>query len=107
MMRIKLNRKLLVFVMIITAVLSQQVFASQPTLVTGTVELTKAATGWLLILIPTVAGLVLGYLAITKATATDQSIISEKNRLMKNVLIGAVLAESASGLVTLILGYYK
>lgn len=81
--------------------------ADTPKLVTGTVELFRAATTWLLIIIPVGAGLFLGIHAIQKALSTDQAVIAEKNKLMKNVLIGAAIAETASGLATIFLSFYN
>lgn len=81
--------------------------AAQPKLVSGTVALFQSITTWLLIIIPVGAGAVLGYHALQKSLSDDQAVIAEKNKLMKNVLIGAAVAETASGLVTIILGFYK
>lgn len=82
-------------------------YAADPVLVTGTVALFQAITGWLLILIPVVAGCFLGYHAFTKMATDDTAVIAEKNRHMKNVIISAAIAETASGLITVILGFYK
>lgn len=81
--------------------------ATAPKLVTGTVELFKTATTWLLIIIPVAAGLYLGFHALMKSLAEDNAVIAEKNKLMKNVLIGAAIAEGASGLVTVVLSFYS
>lgn len=83
------------------------VYAAQPKLVSGTVALFQAITGWLLLIIPVGAGAVLGYHALQKSLTDDQAIIAEKNKMMKNVIIGAAIAETASGLVTIILGFYS
>lgn len=82
------------------------VYASQPKLVSGTVALFQAATGWLLVIIPVGAGCVLGYTALQKSLTDDHAIVAEKNKMMKNVLIGAAIAESAAGLVTAVLAFY-
>lgn len=81
--------------------------AQPPKLVTGTVELFKTITTWLLLIIPVGAGAVLGFQALQKSLSDDQAVIAEKNKMMKNVIIGAAIAETASGLVTLILGFYQ
>lgn len=80
--------------------------AEQPKIVTGTVDLFQAATGWLLLIIPVGAGLFVGYHALQKSLTDDQAVISEKNKLIKNTIVGAIIAETASGLVTLILSFY-
>lgn len=77
-----------------------------PKLVTGTVNLFKAATTWLLLIIPVGAGAVLGYQALQKSLTDDSAVIAEKNKMMKNVLIGAAIAETAAGLVTVVLSFY-
>lgn len=83
------------------------VYADEPKLVSGTLALLTAATSWLTGLIPVGSGLFLGYHAWLKSMSEDQAIIAEKNRLMKNVLIGAAIATTASGLARIILGFYS
>lgn len=97
----------LILGLILTAFFVTPAFATQPKLVSGTVALFKAITGWLLLIIPVGAGAVLGYHALQKSLSDDQAVIAEKNKQMKNVIIGAAIAETASGLVTIILGFYK
>ncbi len=87
-------------------IMTTNAYAGQPKLVTGTVALCQSATTWLLAIIPVGAGAMLGYQALQKSLTDDQAIIAEKNKFMKNVLIGAAIAESASGLVTVILSFY-
>jgi len=82
------------------------VYAGTPQLVTGTVNLFRAISGWLLLIIPVGAGAVLGYHALQKSLSDDHAVIAEKNKMMKNVIIGAAIAETASGLVTLVLSFY-
>ena len=93
--------------LMLTAIFITPTFATQPKLVSGTVALFQAITGWLLVIIPVGAGAVLGYHALQKSLSDDQAVIAEKNKQMKNVIIGAAIAETASGLVTVILGFYK
>lgn len=87
--------------------ISTQVHAATPKLVSGTIDLFKAATGWLTLIIPSGAGVFLAYHATQKALSDDQAVIAEKNKLMKNVIIGAAVATTASGLATIILGFYS
>lgn len=96
---------LLVFLLI--GITTNHVYAATPKLVTGTVELAKAVTTWLLLIIPVGAGAILGIFAIQKMLADDPGVIAEKNKMMKNVLVGAAVAETASGLVTVILSFYS
>lgn len=97
----------LVLTAMVGVAMSTNVYAAQPKLVTGTVSLFQALTGWLLLIIPVGAGAVLGYQALQKSLTDDQAVIAEKNKMMKNVIIGAAIAETASGLVTIILSFYK
>jgi len=82
-------------------------YAGTPKLVTGTVALFTAAGGWLLLIIPVGAGAVLGYHALQKSLSDDHAVIAEKNKFIKNVIIGAILAETAVGLITVILSFYS
>lgn len=97
-----------VLAMIMATVYATPAYATTtPKLVSGTVDLFKAVTTWLLLIIPVGAGAVLGYHALQKSLTDDQAIIAEKNKMMKNVIIGAAIAETASGLVTIVLGFYS
>lgn len=82
-------------------------FAAQPKLISGTVALLSAVSGWLLLIIPVGAGAFLGYQALQKSLTDDQAVIAEKNKLMKNTLVGAAIAMTADGLATLVLSFYK
>lgn len=86
--------------------MANPVYAGTPTLVTGTVKLFQAGTTWLLLIIPVGAGAVLGYTALQKSLTDDHAVVAEKNKMMKNVVIGAAVAETAAGLVTTFLGFY-
>jgi hypothetical protein len=102
----KVFNTLVLSLMLFLAV-SFNAYASTPRLISGTVDLFRAITGWLLLIIPVGAGAVLGYQALQKSLTDDQAVISEKNKMMKNVIIGAAIAETASGLVTVILSFYS
>lgn len=93
----------LVFIMVVAI----NAYAGEPKVVSGTKLLFADGTLWLSGLIPVGAGLMLGFQAFQKSMTDDTAVIAEKNRFMKNVLIGAAIAESASGLAALILNYYK
>ena len=81
-------------------------YAATPRIVTGTYDLLQAATGWLLIIIPVGAGLFVGFHALQKSMTEDQAVIAEKNKLIKNTIISAIVAECASGIITAILSFY-
>lgn len=88
-------------------VMMTQGYANTPKLVSGTAALFEAVSRWLLVIIPVGAGAVLGYHALQKSLSDDQAVIAEKNKQMKNVIIGAAIATTASGLVSIILGFYS
>ena len=77
-----------------------------PKIVTGTVALFKAGSLWLLLIIPVGAGFFMGYHALQKSMSDDDAVIADKNKKIKNTLIGAVIAETATGLVAAILAFY-
>ena len=97
---------LLLSIIVLTAFASPVAYASPPKLVTGTVDFFRSATAWLLIIIPVGAGFFLGYHAFEKSLSNDQAVIAEKNKLMKNVLIGSAIAVTASGAITIFLSFY-
>lgn len=99
--------KIFIMSLILSSSYTSSVFAATPKIVTGTVALFRAATSWLLLIIPLGAGSYVGYHALQKSLTDDQGVISEKNKLIKNTIIGAIIAECASGLVTVILGFYS
>ena len=97
----------LVLSTMIFTTMANPAYAGQPKLVSGTVALFTAVTGWLLLIIPVGAGAVLGYTALQKSLTDDHAVVAEKNKMMKNVIIGAAIAESAAGLVTALLAFYS
>jgi hypothetical protein len=100
---------LLVVGFIFTALVTSPTFASAstPKLVSGTVDLFDDILSWLLLIIPGGMAIMLAYHAFTRSMADDPATIAEKNKLMKNVVIGGLLAFSASGLIKIILAYYQ
>jgi hypothetical protein len=96
----------LVLSLMLASSLVSNASATQPKIVSGTLNLFAAASGWLLLIIPVGAGLFVGYHALQKSLTDDQAVIAEKNKLIKNTVIGAIIAECADGLITVILGFY-
>lgn len=96
-----------IMTIVATTTMTNIVHAGQPKLVSGTVALFAAISGWLLIIIPGGAGAILGWHAFQKTLTDDQATIAEKNKLMKNVIIAAAVAETASGIITIVLNFYK
>lgn len=96
----------IVYSMMIGMAMTSSAYAGTPKLITGTVKLFQTITTWLLLIIPVGAGAVLGYQALQKSLTDDQAVVAEKNKMMKNVVIGAAIAETASGLITVILSFY-
>lgn len=85
----------------------ESTLAADPKFVTGAKTLLSDVLKWVLILVPVAAAAMIGYHALMKTLSDgDPAVIAEKNKKMKNVLIGAIIAMSASGLVTAILAYF-
>ncbi|MCX7884646.1 MAG: hypothetical protein N2448_06415 [Caloramator sp.] len=83
-------------------------FAAEPKIVSGTVQFMKDLLTWILVLVPAGGGVMIGYHAIMKALSDgDASVIADRNRKMKNVLISCAIAESASGIIAAFLAYFK
>ncbi|HHV30704.1 MAG TPA: hypothetical protein GXX73_14200 [Clostridium sp.] len=82
-------------------------YADDPKLITGTVNLFKQVTKWLLLIIPVGAGAFAGWHAFQKSMSDDEAVIAQKNKLIKNTIIGAAIAVTADGLITAILAFYK
>lgn len=87
--------------------LNSSIVSAEPDIITGTKDLFSDITKWLLILIPLGIGAFVGFQALQKGMTEDQAEIAHKNKVIKNSIIGGILAVSASGLINLILGYYK
>lgn len=97
---------ILILTVVVLLSITPPAYAGTPTLITGSVALLQSATTWLLMLIPVGAGLVLGYHALQKSMADDETTIAHRNKLMKNVIIGSAIAETASGFITVVLSFY-
>lgn len=80
---------------------------STPGLISGTFDLLIAVAGWILILVPIGVGVFVSYQAFLKSMSEDTAIISEKNKVMKNSLVAGAIAETAVGLASIVMGYYK
>ena len=73
-----------------------------------TTALVSAISGWMLIIIPIAAGLMLAYYAAMKMmNEGDPQVAMRANHAMKNVIIAAVIGESAAGLISGITSYYS
>ena len=91
----------------VAAAVNNAYAAEAPKLISGTVSLFTAISSWLLLIIPVGAGAFLGLQALQKSLTDDQAVIAEKNKMMKNTLIGAAIAMTADGLVRIVLGFYQ
>ena len=79
-----------------------------PNIVSGGQKLATDALTWVLILVPVTAACMIGYHAWMKSMADGEpGATAERNKAMKRVLIGAAIAECASGIVTTFLAYFK
>lgn len=78
-----------------------------PQVITGAQQLLQDISGWLLILIPLAGVMMVGYHSLMKTLSDgDPATIAEKNRKIKQTLIGVVIGMSAAGLVSAIITYF-
>jgi hypothetical protein len=82
-------------------------YADDPKLITGTVNLFKQLTKWLLLIIPTGTGAFAGWQAFQKSMSEDEAVIAQKNKIIRNTIIGGAIAMTADGLIAAILNFYK
>ncbi|WP_227766352.1 hypothetical protein [Zhaonella formicivorans] len=80
---------------------------AEPQIVSGAKNLLNDATTWLLGLIPTAAGLMIGYHALMKQFNDDPTSASIHNKAMKNILVAGAIGVSAVGLVKAFLAYFQ
>jgi len=97
-----------VFMLLVLAASPSAFAASTPNIVSGGEKLAQDILTWVLILVPVTAAAMVGYHAWMKSMADGEAgAVAERNRAMKRVLIGAAIAECASGIVTTFLAYFK
>ncbi len=75
-------------------------------LATGTTNLINDLTNWLLILAPVLAVLLIGYYLLRKS-ASDEMDSKRWDTRIKVTIICTIGVVIASGLITMIIGYYK
>lgn len=76
------------------------------TLVTGTERLLKDLTNWFMVLVPIVAVVLIIFFLIRKSAADEMDGKRWDNRI-KTVIICAIGAVIASGLINVLIGYYQ
>ncbi len=78
-----------------------------PQVVQGAQRMLQDVLTWLLVLIPVAGGTMIAYHSLLKILSdNDPATIIEKNKRIKQVLVGVVVGMSASGLVMAIIGYF-
>lgn len=78
-----------------------------PKIISGTVELLNQASGWILILAPIIGSLFGGYHALRKSASDDDMEIQKHQKMIKNAVVGVVVAISISGIVKFVSGFYS
>lgn len=78
-----------------------------PQIIQGTLTLLNTAFGWLAILAPVVGGLFGGYHAIRKSMSDDEMAIAKHQKMIKNAIIGTVIAMTIGGTITFVTGFYS
>lgn len=79
---------------------------AQSQLAIGTQNLIQDVSNWLLILVPIVGGLCITAFAIARANADEQDKKMWTGR-MKTAIISTVIGVCASGIISLVMSYYK
>lgn len=80
---------------------------TMPQIVQGALNLLQDALRWLLVLIPAAGGMMIAYHALMKTLSDgDPAVVADRNRKIKQVLIGVVIGMSASGIVSAVLTYF-
>lgn len=79
---------------------------SESVLATGTQNLIKDLTNWLLVLAPTLTILLVGYYFLRKS-ASDEMDSKRWDTRIKVAIVCCVGVILASGLINLIIGYYR
>jgi len=66
------------------------------------------ATTWIMFLIPTAGGVMIGYHALMKAMEEgDAHSAASHNKAIKNILVGGAIGMSATAIVRVILAYFQ
>lgn len=78
-----------------------------PTIVSGTIALLNSASGWITIIAPILGGLFGGYHALMKSKAEDDMEIAKHQKMIKNAIVGTVIAMTISGTVTFVTSFYS
>ena len=107
---IKDNKKQIILIVIMLCLLSTTVFAAgdvaSSKLATGTEKLIKDITAWLLVIAPTLGGLTIIYFFIRR-TIGDEMDHKKWNGRIVGAFICTVLATLASGLITMLMDYFR
>lgn len=100
--------KILVVALTIILVFTNYCFASiqDTTLVTGTQKLIGDLTNWLLIIAPTVTILLVGYYLLRKS-ASDEMDAKRWDSRIKVAIICCIGVVVMSGLINVLMSYYK
>ncbi len=96
-----------VFFILVIFLLPGNVVHAQPQFVLGARRLLQDVLTWILILIPVAGGAMVGYHSLLKILSDgDPAIVADKNKKIKNVLVGVVIGMSASGIVLAVIAYF-
>ena len=106
---IKKIRKMLITISIVVMLFTNYCFASpveESLLAVGTENLIKDLTNWLLILAPVLTACLIGYYLLRKSASDEMDTKRWDNRI-KIAIISCVGVVIASGLINIIIGYYR
>lgn len=82
-------------------------YAGEPKIVSGTVELAKAAIGWITVAVGVIAGAKFSYHGVGYIASDEEATKIDNSKKMKATVKGGALAITGPGLVTLVLSFYK
>ena len=77
-----------------------------PSIISGTISLLNAAAGWITVIDPIEGGLFGGYHAIMKSKADDEMEIAKHQKMIKNAVVGTVIAMTITGTITFVTSFY-
>ena len=79
-----------------------------PEFITNISRLLTDATTWIMFLIPTAGGVMIGYHALMKEVEEgDAHSAAGHNKAIKNILVGGAIGMSAMAIVRVVLAYFQ
>lgn len=92
----------------VASVLSSQAFANSttPSFFTNINKAFLAGAGWLGTIVAASTGFYVAFHAWQKSMTDDEAVIAQKNKLIKNALVGAAIVLGGGSVVTAVLAFF-